>query len=231
MAAIKYLGHSAYYIEGNGLKALIDPFTPSDAAKAAIAPHAKGAGALDYIFLTHAHGDHMGDTVAIAQETGAKIIAVNELATFLNNKGLKTEGMHLGGRAKFPFGTVKMTTATHGSSVWEGGKMVFAAEPCGFVIEVDGKKIYHAGDTGLSVEMTLLEAEHIDAALLPIGGYYTMDLDDAVRAVGFIKPKLAIPMHYDTFPVIKADPQEFAKKVEAAGSRAKVLAIGESIVL
>lgn len=226
MGMLQFLGHSAWYIEGSGIKALIDPFFPSDEAKAAAKPYYEASSGVNYIFVTHAHGDHMGDAMTIARSTGAKIFAVNELKTYFEGQGLKAEGMHLGGRAAFPFGRVKMTIAFHGSSMWEAGKMTFAAEPCGFLIEVDGKKIYHAGDTGLTVEMSLLEAEGVDYALLPIGGYFTMDIDDAVRAASMIKAKTTIPMHYDTFPIIKADPQEFAKKV---GSSAKVMTIGEKL--
>jgi L-ascorbate metabolism protein UlaG (beta-lactamase superfamily) len=136
--------------------------------------------------------------------------------------------MHVGGRARFPFGRVKLTPAFHGSSMFDGGKLVYSDIPCGFLIEVDGKKIYHPGDTGLSVEMTLLEAEGVDIALLPIGGYYVMDVDDAVRAVGFIKPKRVVPIHYDTFPVIKADPGDFAKKASGL-SEVVIMKPGESM--
>lgn len=216
MGMLKYLGHSAFYLEGNGIKALIDPFisgspvAPEEAKKADAWPD------LNYIFVSHAHGDHLGDTVDIAKRTGASVICTNELASYLTGKGLATDGMHIGGRARFPFGRVKLTPAFHGSSIFEDGKMVYSDFPCGFLIEVDGKKIYHAGDTGLSTEMTLLEAEGVEVALLPIGGYYVMDADDAVRAVGFIKPQKTVPIHYDTFPPIKADPDDFAKKVAGA---------------
>jgi L-ascorbate metabolism protein UlaG (beta-lactamase superfamily) len=123
---------------------------------------------------------------------------------------------------------VKLTPAFHGSSVFEGGKMIYSDIPCGFLIEVDGKKIYHAGDTGLTVEMTLLEAEGVEIALLPIGGHYVMDADDAARAVEFIKPRQVVPMHYDTFPPIKADPQDFAVKV---GNSARVTVMKPGDVL
>ena len=210
MGMLQFLGHSAFYVEGAGIKALIDPFLTGN-PQASEGPDSRGA--LDYIFVTHAHGDHLGDTITIAQRTGATVVATNELAVYLSGKGLKTIGMHIGGRTKLPFGKVKLTPAFHGSSVSEEGRIICSDIPCGFLIEIDGKKIYHAGDTGLTVEMTLLEAEEVDVALLPIGGHYVMDIDDAARAVGFIKPKKTVPIHYDTFPPIKADPAEFAQKV------------------
>lgn len=210
MGMLQYLGHSAFYLEGSGIRALIDPFLTGNPMAS---EGADAREAVDYIFVTHAHGDHMGDAVQIAKRTGATMFATNELATWFKNQGLNAEGMHIGGRARFPFGTVKLTHAFHGSSMWENGKLIYSDIPCGFLIEVDGKKIYHAGDTGLTVEMTLLELEDVEVALLPIGGYFVMDVDDAVRAVEFIKPKKVVPMHYNTFPPIKADPEDFAKKV------------------
>jgi L-ascorbate metabolism protein UlaG (beta-lactamase superfamily) len=122
--------------------------------------------------------------------------------------------MHIGGRTKFDFGTVKMTPALHGSGIETIGGLIYGGNPCGFVIEVNGKKIYHAGDTGLTMDMQLLEVEHIDVALLPIGGNFTMDIEDALRAVDFIKPKKVIPMHYGTFPIIEANPVAFKDRVK-----------------
>lgn len=228
MPKLRYLGHSAFYIEGTGLKALIDPFlsgNPKSAAKPGDFTE------LDAIFVSHAHGDHLGDTIDIAKRTGATIFTCNETAGWLASKGLKVQGMHIGGRARFPFGRVKLTPAWHGAPVIENG-VHYGGVACGFVIEVDGKKLYHAGDTALTMEMKLLEAEKIDVACFPIGGYYTMDIEDAARAALFVRPRVAIPMHYDTFPNIKADPAEFVKAVQAApveGTQAVPLAYGESI--
>lgn len=225
MGMLQYLGHSAFYIEGEGIKALIDPFLTGNPMAS------EGADArpeVDYLFVTHAHGDHLGDAETIAKRTGATVFCTNELAQHLKAKGIKTEGMHIGGRARFPFGRVKLTPAFHGSSIFENGKMVYSDIPCGFLIEVDGKKIYHAGDTGLTVEMTLLEAEHVDVALLPIGGYYVMDVDDAARAVGFIRPRTVVPIHYDTFPPIQADANDFAEKVGDTAA-VKILKPGEAL--
>lgn len=228
MAKLTYLGHSAFYIEGKNLRALIDPFLTGNPMASEGADERRE---LDYIFLTHAHGDHLGDTAAIAARTGAEVITTNELAQYLAGKGLKTIGMHIGGRASFAFGRVKLISAHHGSAIFEDGKMVFSGVPCGFLIEVDGKKIYHAGDTGLSMEMKLLEYEKVDAAILPIGGFYVMDEEDAARAVDFIRPIVAIPIHYDTFPPIKADPMKFQEHIDrlGGGTRVEILKPGDTL--
>lgn len=228
MAKLTYLGHSAFYIEGKNIRALVDPFLSGNPT-ASEGPDAREE--LDYIFVTHAHGDHLGDTVEIAKRTGASVFATNELAQYLANKGLETIGMHIGGRASFPFGRVKLTPAHHGSSIFENGKMVYSDVPCGFLIEVDGKKIYHAGDTGLAMDMKLLAYEEVDVAILPIGGFYVMDAEDAARAVGFINPIVTIPIHYDTFPPIKADPAKLAEYMKRVGAdtRLEILKPGETL--
>lgn len=227
MPKLRYLGHSAFYIEGTGLKGLIDPFLTGNALAAA-----KPADFADVnaIFLTHCHGDHIGDTIEIAKRTGATVFSCNETAGWLASQGIKVEGMHIGGRARFSFGRVKLTPAWHGDPiVADGGR--YGGIACGFVIEVDGRKVYHSGDTGLTMEMKLLEAEKIDVACLPIGGYYTMDYEDAARAVEFIRPLKAVPMHYDTFPVIKADPKifEMQAKQNAPGTEIVILNPGETL--
>ncbi len=208
---IQFLGHSAFYLETEKFKALIDPFLQNGITKATVSDFEE----LDYIFVTHGHGDHVGDTLELAEKTGATVILNHELAHHLGKTGIKLHSMHIGGRISFDFGRVKMTPALHGSSIVIDGELKEGGNPCGFIIEVEGKKIYHAGDTGLTLDMTLLEVEAIDLALLPIGGNFTMDVEDAVRAVSFIKPKKVIPMHYDTFPVIKADVQTFKDAVSA----------------
>jgi len=228
MAKLRYLGHSAFYVEGYGLKALIDPFLVGNPLAAAKPEEFTD---INYIFLTHGHGDHIGSTVEIAKRTGATVFAVSELAAYLAAEGLKIEGLQIGARAKYAFGRVKMTPAWHGNPYIAGTESRYAGLACGYVIEVDGKKIYHSGDTGLTMEMELLAAENITAALLPIGGYYTMDIDDAVRAVKMVKPQIAVPMHYDTFPKIKADPEEFARKVRDQMQTAKVMKPGEWLEL
>lgn len=225
---LKYLGHSAFYFEAKGIKALIDPFldgNPNAAAKSSDFTD------VNYIFVTHGHADHVGQAVEIARRTNATIICPTELAPFLEQGGAKTEGMQIGGSFNFPFGKVKLTPALHGSAYVMNGRAEYAGLACGFVICAEDKKIYHAGDTALTYDMKLLEEEKIDVAMLPVGGYYTMDTDDAVRAAKFIKAKISIPMHCNTFPLIKANPQEFAQKCAQNGICAKVLCEGEELSL
>ncbi len=212
MAKVRFLGHAAFYIEGEGIKALIDPFLTGN-------PQAKASPSdftdINYIFVTHGHGDHLGDTIEIAKRTNATVISVFEIANYVQSKGVQNaHPMHIGGSYKFPFGKVKVTPALHGSGIIEGSNTLYGGNPAGFVIEVEGKKIYHAGDTGLTKDMELLADENIDIAILPIGGNFVMDVDDAVKATKMIKPQTVIPIHYDTFPVIKADPHEFEKKAK-----------------
>ncbi len=203
---IQFLGHSAFYIESEQVKLLIDPFLSGN-------PQAKTRAdafkELDYIFVTHGHGDHIGDTIEIAKRTGAVVVSNFEIVNYFSQFGIQCHPMHIGGRFSFDFGTVKMTPALHGSGIQMDSGMICGGSPGGFVIELEGQKIYHAGDTGLTMDMQLLVREAIDVALLPIGGNFTMDIEDALIAVDFIKPQSVIPMHYDTFEMIKADPQAF----------------------
>ncbi len=207
---LKFLGHSAFYVEEGNFKALIDPFITGNPQAVMKVEDFKD---LTHIFVTHGHGDHLGDAVPIAKATGATIVTNFEIADYLGQFQVNLHPMHIGGRVKLDFGTVKMTNALHGSGISTDSGMIYGGNPGGFIIEVEGKKIYHAGDTGLTMDMKLLEDEKIDVALLPIGGNFTMDAVDAAKAVEFIKPRLTIPMHYKTFPVIDADPNTFKEMV------------------
>lgn len=217
------LGHSVFIVEEGDFKAIIDPFITGNPSTNAKVEEIVG---LTHIFITHGHGDHIGDGVELAKANNALVISNAEISDYLSEKGVTTHAMHIGGRHTFDFGIVKLTPALHGSGISTEKGMVYGGNPAGFVIEVNNKKIYHAGDTGLTMDMKLLEAENIDVAMLPIGGNYTMDIDDAVIAAEFIKPRMVIPMHYDTFPVIKADPKEFKEKNRVCDT--VILDIGES---
>jgi len=223
MVKVTFLGHSAFYVESEGLRGLIDPFltgNPMATSKPEDFPD------VNFIFVTHGHGDHIGDTVSIAKNTQATVISNFELSHFFQKQGLMCHPMHIGGVFKFPFGRVKLTNALHGSDVEVEGELVPGGNPVGFLLELGGKKIYHAGDTGLTMDMQLLEKEKVDIAMLPIGGNFTMDIADAVRAVGMIRPEIVIPMHYDTFEVISADPQAFRDQVPQ-GVRTEILKAGQ----
>ncbi len=221
---LTYLGHSALLIEEGSFKGIIDPFiTGNSLCKSCI----DDLSNITHVFVTHGHSDHIGDTVEIARRNKSLIITNHEIAAYLGKFKLKTHAMHIGGRTKFDFGTVKMTNALHGSGISDNGNMIYGGNPGGFVIEVDSKKIYHAGDTGLTYDMKLLEDEKIDVAFLPIGGNYNMDIDDAVKAADFIKAKTVVPMHYNTFGLINADPELFKNKVRS--SDVIILDINESM--
>jgi L-ascorbate metabolism protein UlaG (beta-lactamase superfamily) len=223
---LRYFSHSAFQITTDDNKSiLIDPFLDDNPTS----PVKSDEVTADYIILTHAHGDHLGDTFKIAEKTSPLIIAVNELADYVAQHGFKAHNMHIGGSYNFDFGRVKFTIAHHGSITPDGH---YAGEPAGVLITINGKTIYHTGDTGLFYDMKLIgELNDIDYYLVPIGDNFTMGIEDAVKSLEFVKPKVAIPMHYNTFSVINADPNEFKAKAEEKGFTAKVLQYGEEIEL
>ncbi len=210
MPKLTYHGHDCFVLEHGGKRIAFDPFLTGN-PKADVA--AAQLPRLDAILLTHGHGDHLGDAVPLAKRDQATVVAPYELALYCADRGAPTvHPMHIGGAHDFPFGRVKLVVAFHGGMVEgdEGGK--FTTFPCGYVVTVGGKSVYHTGDTALTLEMQLLEGR-VDVMLVPIGDNFTMGIEDAVRAVSFVRPKVAIPMHWNTFPVIEADPQSFKKAV------------------
>ncbi len=223
---LRYFSHSAFQLTTlDGKIILIDPFlsgNPTSPVKAAEVE-------ADYIILTHAHGDHIGDAFDIAKRCNSTFICVNELAEYCKSKGFNAHNMHIGGGHNFDFGRVKFTIAHHGSLTPDNH---YAGEPAGVIISADNRNVYHTGDTGLFYDMKLIgEMTKIDCMLLPIGDNFTMGITDAVKAVEFVSPKIAIPMHYNTFPVIAADPMEFKKLTELKGHNVRVLEFGEEIEL
>ena len=223
MLKITYLSHSGFLLDDGNHQVAIDPFLTGNPNAVNKPKDIKAK----FIVLTHAHGDHIGDAIDIAKANDGLVIAVNELANYAEELGAKSHNMHIGGSWNFPFGRLKFTIAHHGSSSSDGRYM---GEPAGVLIAMGGKTIYHTGDTGLFLDMKLIgELNEIDAMLLPIGDNFTMGIDDAVKAVEFANPKLAIPIHYNTFPIIKADPRLFKLKVEKTGKACRVMEYGETI--
>lgn len=214
---INFIGHACFMIEEGNHSLIIDPFISGNPMAKVNVDELKPT----HILISHAHGDHLGDTVELAKKTKAKVYTTNELGGELRDEGVDAISGHIGGKVKTEFGSIKYFQAFHGSGL-SGG---FA---CGFVIDIGGKKIYHAGDTGLTKDMELLGDEDIDLAMLPIGDFYTMGPEDAVKAVKMIKPKYVIPMHYNTFPPIQQDPDAFARSVtEETKTKAIVLKPGD----
>lgn len=207
---VKFIGHSAFYIETQSVQAVIDPFINDNPVSKMKTDDIK---ALTHIFVTHGHGDHLGDTIELAKKHNALVITNYEIATYLSTQGVNAHSMHIGGRTSFDFGVVKMTTAVHGSAIHSDNGPIDGGNPGGFLMTIDEKTLYHAGDTGLTMDMKLLSDEDIDLALLPIGGNFTMDITDAIKAVSFIQPKSVVPMHYNTFPLIQADPEIFKEAI------------------
>lgn len=208
---LTYFGHSAFSIKSGKFLVLVDPFFNGN-------PHIK-VDPFSFqptaVVVTHGHSDHIGDAIDIAKKSNALIISNFEICNWFMKEGVSNvHPLHIGGGNKFEFGYVKLTIAHHGSTSNEG---ISLGSPCGVIISIDGKTIYHAGDTGLFMDMQLIgELTSIDVAMLPIGGNFTMDIRDALRATEFLKPKVAIPMHYNTFPLIKANPEEFVSKLPKA---------------
>jgi len=212
---IKYLGHSAFEIETNGKKILIDPFL-------VMSPNYIPESVVD-IFVTHGHGDHLGSAIEISKTTGAKITAIFELANYCASKGANANGINLGGWIGYSWGRAAAVPAFHSSSAPEG---VYAGCPCGYVFEIEGQRIYHAGDTCLNSEMKIIgELYNPEIAMLPIGGHYTMNIDQAVIASSWLNTKTVIPMHYNTFDAIKVDIQEFETKIKAIEKNPLILEI------
>ena len=221
---IRFLGQAAFELTDGETTVLIDPFLTGNQKAAATADEVSA----DAILLTHGHGDHLGDTVAIAKRTGAEVVAIIEIANELSAEGLaKVHEPNLGGTVKFDWGSVKLVPAWHSSMTPKGT----ASSPAGLIVKFGGKTIYHLGDTDLFSDMELIarRAGEIDLALICIGGHYTMDRFDAVEAAKLIGAREVIPCHYDTFPVLETDVQAFKADVEAStSSQVVVLAPGES---
>ncbi len=224
MVKYTYYGHSCFLLDDGTHKVLFDPFLTGN-------PTAKISAsevACDYILVTHAHGDHLGDAPEIAARTGAAIVSTPEVLGVCEEraKGLKTYPMNLGGSLTLPFGKVRMTLAQHSAGVAGG-------IACGFVIYIGGLVLYYAGDTALFSDMRLIgQKDTLDYALLPIGDNYTMGIEDAALAAQLLNVKHVIPVHYNTWDIIAEDPKHY-KKITESTTRATVtiVDVGETVTL
>ncbi len=223
---VTWYSHACFLIETDGGKLLIDPFITDNP----LSPINADAVDADYILVSHGHGDHLGDTVNIAKRTGAMVISNFEIQTWLLGQGIENvHPQHIGGGFDYPWGRVKLTHALHGSALPDGS---YGGNPCGFLFYVQEKKLYHACDTGLFYDMKLIGEEGIDLAILPIGDNFTMGPEDALRAVKLIEPAHVIPIHYNTFDVIKQDPHAWANRVkEETSAKVTVMNPGDHIEL
>lgn len=224
---VSYHGHSVVRVETNKHTILIDPFITGNEACDLDADTVK----TDVILLTHGHNDHVGDTIEIAKRNDALVVAPNELAVYLGFKGLNTHPMHIGGAHEFDFGRVKFTQAFHGSSYTEAdNSIVYTGMPGGILLTIEGKTIYHVGDTALFSDLKMIgDMNTIDVAFIPIGDNFTMGPEDALVAADWINAKVVVPVHYNTFPVIEQDPEAFAQQVKTGEGRA--MKIGEVLEL
>lgn len=226
--SVRYLGHACFEFDFNGTKVLLDPFISYN-------PLAKNIDVTslkpDYIFLSHGHEDHVADLVKIQKQANAKVAAIVETAGWVRRQGVSDEQVlefNFGGTLTLPFGKVKMVYALHTNSTPDGA---YGGAPCGFVFFVGEKTIYYAGDTALTLEMKLLDDLQLDWAILPIGGHYTMDMYDAVKAAKFVNCKNVIGMHYDTFSPVTIDTDEAKRAFADADLNLHLLKLEESILL
>ena len=225
-AAIKYLGHSSFQILTGTHSILIDPFLTGNPSASTTADEIDA----DAILVTHGHEDHVADVEAIAKRTGALLVANYEIVTWFQGRGIQNaHPMHIGGQHSFEFGTVKLTIAHHGSSLPDGSN---GGNPAGIILKTDHGNIYHAGDTGLFLDMQLIGDEGIQVAILPIGDNFTMGPEDSVKATRYLQPEIVIPAHFNTWPLIEQDTDAWQKQVKSETSaQPVVLTPGETYTL
>jgi L-ascorbate metabolism protein UlaG (beta-lactamase superfamily) len=220
---IRFLGHACFELTDGHTRVLIDPFLTGNPKAAAAADDLEPT----HIFLTHGHGDHYGDIESIAKRTGAQVVAIVEIADELGEAGLdNVSDPNMGGTGEFDDVWVRLVPAWHTSTTPKGTVNV----PAGLVVGMGGKVVYHLGDTALFSDLRLIgERDTVDVALIPIGGHYTMDRVDGVKAAGLVGASTVIPCHYGTFPPIETDADAFKADVESqTSSKVEILAPGDS---
>lgn len=225
---VTFHGQSCISFEANNKKVIVDPFITGNPLSDLTVEEVEA----DYIVLTHGHGDHLGDTITLAKRTGALVIALPELIDYLATKGVENgHPMNIGGNRAFDFGQVKFVQAFHSNSYTEeDGSIIYLGMPCGLIFTLGDKVIYHAGDTGLFSDMKLIADRHpVNLCFIPIGDNFTMGIDDASYAINhFIKPDVTVPIHYNTFDLIKQDPEVFKSQVDG---KVEIIQPGESVTL
>ncbi|HRI83455.1 MAG TPA: metal-dependent hydrolase [Opitutaceae bacterium] len=225
---LTYFGHSCFRVELPGAVLVIDPFLSEN-------PHGPvdpSAVPCDHVLCTHAHQDHICDALALARLHGATVVAPFELANHFAAQGAKTIDLMPGGGLDLPWGRIQMTPAVHSSALeLSDGENRAMGVASGYLIKAAGRALYHAGDTALFGDMSLIGRHALDLALIPMGDRYTMGPDDALESLNLLRPRLTVPMHYNTFDAIRTDPAAFARRAVAAGHAARVMAAGESLNL
>ena len=222
---IQYLGHSCVLIETGSHRVIVDPFVSGNP----LCPVGVDDLQPDFVVLTHAHGDHWGDTLEFARR-GAFVISTFEIVTYAQRQDGAVQGrpMNNGGSAQFEFGRVTFTNAWHSSSFPDG---TYGGSPMGVILEIEGKRVHHAGDTALFSDLKLVGDRGLDLSFVPIGDNFTMGPDDALEAVRLLRPKAVVPVHYNTFDLIRQDGDAFADRASALGFAGHALAPGATLTL
>ncbi|MUT66912.1 metal-dependent hydrolase [Paenibacillus sp. NEAU-GSW1] len=227
---ITFHGHSCIQLTDGGNSLVVDPFLRGNPLAVSKPEDIK----VSHILLTHAHTDHILDAEPIARANNASVIANVELASYMSWKGLETVGMNIGGTLDLGFAKVKMIQAFHSSGITiaEEQRIIYGGMPAGYIVFSEGKTILHAGDTALFSDMKMIGERHpIDVAFIPIGDHFTMGPGDALQAAEWFGAKLTIPMHYNSFPIIRQDAELFVQQLKSNGLKGQVLEPGESITI